>query len=152
MNLTCYPYSSNHCYKNYSFYSKGPNGIIKKTVVYTKFFDHPVMYKLAFGDENPYTGEVSDLIKSNNNDRDIVLATVAKTINDFSNYYGNQLIFATGSTEIRTRLYQIGISALWNEIQKDFDLWGSRDGNWHKFQRNVNYQAFLAKRNQHLHL
>lgn len=102
MNLERYEHFSDNDFQNYFFFSDGPKGIIKKAIVYTKFNDNPVMYNLAFGDIDPVTEEISDSVKSNYEDRDVVLATVANTINEFSDHYGNHLIFATGSTSSRS--------------------------------------------------
>ena len=79
-------------------------------------------------------------------DRDVVLATVANTINDFSDRYGNQFIYAKGSTPARTRLYQMGISNLKDDISTDFDIYGIIGGVAHPFKKNVNYEGFLVKR------
>lgn len=48
-------------------------------------------------------------VVSNNEHRDIVLATVANTIVEFCNQYGYHYIYAKGSTTARTRLYQMGL-------------------------------------------
>jgi hypothetical protein len=68
---------------------------------------------------------------------------------DFQEALPEQLIAAPllGSTPSRTRLYQIGINRLWQEIRKDFMVWGYKDGDWEDFRSNVNYEAFLVKRN-----
>jgi len=42
-----------------------------------------------------------------------------------------------GSTIARTRLYQIGISSLLNEISMDFDIIGSKNGILHEFQKEM---------------
>jgi hypothetical protein len=147
MNLERYPYLAKNDFQDYEFYSDGPNGRIKKAVRFTKINDdEPVFYNLGFGDISEETDVIDDSIVSNNNDRDIVLGTVAKTIIDFTNIHGNHYIFATGSTRARTRLYQMGISRLWNEISIDFEVLGFKDGDWELFQKNVNYEAFLVKR------
>lgn len=146
MNLERYPYFAKNDYHEYSFYSDGPKGEIKKTVIYSKIQDEPTIYNLAFGDENPLTGDIDDKAVTNNHDRDIVLATVANTINDFSDRYGNHFIYTAGSTPARTRLYQMGLASLWKELSKDFDVYGYQDESWQQFQKNVNYEAFLVKR------
>ncbi|WEA03774.1 DUF6934 family protein [Mucilaginibacter sp. SJ] len=145
MNLERYKYFTND-YRAYEFYSEGPKGRIKKAVVYSKIQNNPTVYNLAFGDEDVVTGKIIDSIVSNNKDRDIVLATVAATIIAFSERYGNHFIYATGSSQSRTRLYQISINMLWSEIEEDFIVFGFRDGDWHEFQKNINYEAFLVKR------
>lgn len=75
-----------------------------------------------------------------------MLATVANTIIDFTNHYGNYSIVAEGNTPARTRLYQMGISNMPEEIKKDFEIYGLKDDDWHKFEKNVNYDGFLIKR------
>lgn len=56
MNLDRYNYVAGNNYHNYTFYSEGPKGRIKKTVIYTRISDDPVAYNLAFGDEDDKTG------------------------------------------------------------------------------------------------
>lgn len=146
MNLKRYAFQSNNDFQDYSFFSDGPNGQIKKVVVYSLFQEDPVIYNLAFGDENPETGEISDTVNSNNKDRDIVLVTVANTIYQFCERYGNHLIYASGSTASRTRLYQMSIARLLDDISAEFDVFGVISGDVVKFERNVNYVAFLVKR------
>jgi len=101
---------------------------------------------LGFGDEQEDTGELDGWVVTNNEDRDKVLATVAKTVVEFSNHCGKHYIYIKGSTSVRTRLYQIGISVFMEEISMDFDVYGSQGGVFYKFQKNVNYDAFLIKR------
>ena len=69
-------------FQDYEFYSKGPRGRIKKVVRYRRIENDPVTYNLAFGDEND-RGVVSDTVISDNQDKDMVLSTVANTINIF---------------------------------------------------------------------
>jgi hypothetical protein len=145
MNLPRYQYFTSN-FKDYVFFSEGPKGRIKKVVRFTKIEDNPDIYNLAFGDESQDSGNIDDLVVTNNYDRDIVLATVINTVIEFSNHFGNHYVYATGSTPARTRLYQIGISNLLNEISVDFDIYGWRDGVFYKFEKNVNYGAFLIKR------
>jgi hypothetical protein len=106
MNLPHYEYLTTD-YREYEFYSKGPKGSIKKLVTFVKIQEAPVIYNLAFGDADPVTGLMNDSVISNNEDRDVVLATVANTVNDFCNHYGDHFIYAKGSTPVRTRLYQM---------------------------------------------
>jgi len=146
MNLEHYPYYATADFQEYSFYSEGPKGLIKKVVKFLKAQDDPVVFNLGFGDEDPLTGSVSDTVATDNKDRDIVLATVANTINTFCDHYGDQFIYAEGSTPARTRLYQMSISRLWEEISSNFDIYGLKDGSFQNFQQNVSYEGFLVKR------
>ena len=146
MNLPHYNYLISYDFTDYKFYSEGPKGKITKVVRYTKIEENPDLYNLAFGDEQHDSWEINDSVITNNNDRDLVLSTVANTVIDFTNYYGECNIVAKGSTTSRTRLYQIGISGLLEEISIYFYVYGLKDDIWHDFQKNVNYEAFLIKR------
>ena len=146
MDLKRYPYFSNNNFLDYEFYSDGPKGKIKKVVRFTKVFEDSTIYNLGFGDVDEENGRFDDNIITNNEDRDMVLATVANTIIDFTNYYGDHYIYAEGSTPARTRLYQIGIANLWDEISLYFEVYGLANDSWHKFEKNVTYEAFLVKR------
>jgi len=147
MNLERYNYFTND-YQAYEFFSEGPKGRIRKLVIFTKIPDtEPAIYNLAFGDAHPVSGKIDDEVISNNEDRDIVLATVANTIATFCDHYGNKYIYAEGSTPSRTRLYQMGIAGIWDEISTDFEVFGLKNGYWQSFNPNgVNYDAFLVKR------
>lgn len=148
MNLERYHYFNSNDYRAYEFYSYGPKGRIKKLVLCTKVPDtEPPLYNLAFGDKHPETGNLDDEIVSNNQDRDKVLATVANTIVEFCNHYDNPYVYAEGRTPSRTRLYQMGIAGLWDEISADFEVFGLSGEHWHKFEPySINYEAFLLKR------
>jgi len=145
MNLPHYTYLTTD-YQEYEFYSEGPKGSIKKLVTFAKIQEEPVIYNLAFGDADLITGQMNDSVTSNNEDRDIVLATVAHTVIDFCHHYGDHFIYAKGSTPVRTRLYQMGISGLLDEITLNFDIYGVIENAAYPFERNVNYEAFLVKR------
>ena len=147
MNLDRYPYFASNNFQDYTFYSNGPKGQIKKGVRFSIMNDNPIIFNLAFGDIFDGTELIVDVTVSNNNDRDLVLATVANTIFDFSNNFGNHYIFAIGSTNARNRLYQMGIAGLWSEISRDFEVLGFKDGRWRAFQKNVNYAAIPKLRN-----
>lgn len=146
MNLPRYEYYASSDQQYFSFYSDGPNGHIKKVVVYSKMNNDPVVFNLAFGDEDPVTHQINDDTRTNNDDRDLVLATVAITVNEFSERHGNHYIYAVGRTPARTRLYQMSIARLLDEIKQDFEILGFVEDNWRDFERNVNYEAFLVKR------
>jgi hypothetical protein len=147
MHLDCYQYLAKNDYYDYEFVSDGPKGKIRKAVRFTKVRDgNPGFYNLGFGDIDEISDTINDQVVTDNGDRDKVLATVALTVMDFTNIHGSHYIIAQGSSPSRTRLYQIGISRLWNEISADFDVFGFADNHWHAFQHNVNYEAFLVKR------
>jgi hypothetical protein len=108
--------------------------------------NEPVVFNLAFGDEDPITGDINDDVITNNEDRDMVLATVANTIHAFTACYGNHFIFAEGNTPSRTRLCQMSIARLLDEISTDFDVYGIIGDKVFRFKTNVNYEAFFIRR------
>ena len=131
----------------FQFNSKGPNGMIKKGVIYTL---HKVSgltyYNLAFGDLDEETGDINDFSISNNNDRDKILATVAITILKFTESFPDALIYAKGSTPSRTRLYQMSIGLNYDEVSEYLKVYGLQKDRWNSFEKNVNYEAFIVLR------
>lgn len=131
----------------FEFVSVGNKGHITKVIHFFKISDS--FYNLGFGDKDAESGEISDSIVSNNGDSQKVLATVAASVNAFTNKYPNALVYATGSTKSRTRLYRIGITNNLDEILKDFEIFGEiigPNGTFQEFQKGVKYQGFLVKR------
>ena len=128
----------------YHFYSEGPQGRIKKAVIYAPIEDD--IFNIAFGDWDEKGRRINDSNRTNNRDRDKVLATVAFTALDFTNRFANISIFAEGSTAARTRLYQIGITNNLLEINRYFEIEGFSNGEWELFRRGKNYEAFLIER------
>lgn len=143
MNLNKYPVVSTNEHRKYEFLSVGPNGYIKKYISYETYGDN--LYNLAFGDWSDFEQGMNDKVRSNNGDRDKILATVAATVIEFIEHYPDAIVFAKGSTPSRTRLYQMGILANWQEINKTFVIEGLINNEWQPFERNKNYQAFMAR-------
>lgn len=141
MNLDKYPVISTNEHLIYEFLSEGPNGTIKKVVVFDQL--QPDLYNLAFGDWDETTQQLIDDARSNNADRDKVLTTVAHAVVDFMQHRPNARLYAEGVTKAKTRLYQIGINANWEEISQLFDIKGFVNNPWEPFQRNKNYEAFV---------
>lgn len=127
----------------YEFLSQGARGTIKKVIVYQKMSGFDNTFNLAFGDWDEQNQKINDQSRTNNNDRDKVLATVASTISDFIEYNPGSSIFVRGSTAARTRLYEIGIASHLEMINKDFDIYGLYKGDWELFERGKHYDAFL---------
>ena len=64
-----------------------------------------------------------------------VLATVASTVYAFIEKYPNSYILLIGSTNVRTRLYRMGITNNLAEITEDFVVYGFTDKeNWVEFE------------------
>lgn len=131
-----------HDYKYYKFTSVGVKGNITKVVRYYDL-DLDNYYNLGFGDQDPVTGQLDDLIITNNGDSEKVLATVAMTLFTFTSRYPKAKVYVTGSTEARTRLYRMGIAHHLCSIEIDFKVEGLLDGEWQAFRKDVPYEAFL---------
>lgn len=92
------------------------------------------------------TEQMDDLVVSNNQDKQKVLATVALVVKDFIEDYPNAIIFAKGSTNVRTRVYQIGISLILEEISYTYQILGYVDNRWGFFEKGINYESFLLSK------
>jgi len=147
MNLERYDFSTNETFLDFEFESEGPKGKIKKIVRYSPQNANGITYfNLGFGDRNEETGKIDDRSVSNNKDRERVLATVAATVLAFTQHFPDVMVYAKGSTQSRTRLYQMGIVANWDEIEPLLEVFGFANGQWERFSKNVNYEAFLVLR------
>jgi hypothetical protein len=123
MNLDEYELKSGERLEVYEFVSIGQIGRITKIVQYTPT-NYKDLYNLGFGDKNAETGEIDDNVISNNGDSEKVLATVVATLYAFTDTHKNALVFATGNTKSRTRLYRMGITKYLEEVQQDFEIFG----------------------------
>ena len=141
MNADKYPVISSEDHTAFEFLSEGPNGTIKKIIHYQKITS--TVFNLAFGDWDEENLTLWDLARSNNADRDKVLATVAFTIFEFMDNHPEAIVIAQGATPSRTRLYQMGIKANWKEISLLFRVKGLIEGVWSDFEMTKNYEAFL---------
>ncbi len=147
MNRPQYLYKSEEEFRVYSLYSEGIKGLVKKMVVFSYTGENDI-YNLGFGDYNSETKTIDDEIITNNGDSLKVLATVASTVYAFTEKHPNALVFATGSNNVRTRLYRMGIANNLEEIKADFEVYGLRVDNsvWEEFISGDDYEAFIVKR------
>ena len=129
----------------FEFTSRGNKGLIKKRVVFEQIGKENI-FNLAFGDVDETTDKFDDLVVTNNGDSEKVLATVASAVYLFSKKYPDAMIYAKGSTPVRTRLYRIGISNNFEELTELFNVLGLLDMKWCVYEKNKNYSAFLIKR------
>jgi hypothetical protein len=131
VNLDAYQYKTNESYLDYEFFSEGPKGRIKKIVRSTpRNAGGITCFNLGFGDWDEIEKKVDDRSITNNQDKNRILATVAATVLEFTRRFPDVLVYATGSTPARTRLYQIGIAANWNEIEALLYVYGYTDSRW----------------------
>jgi hypothetical protein len=145
MKLPKYELKAEKSLHVYEFISEGPKGRIPKLI---KFSETALkgFYNLAFGDKDLKTGEINDIVVSNNGDSEQVLATVVSAVYAFTDYEKLAWVYATGSTKSRTRLYRSGITKYHEEIKNDFEIYGLREGEWEEFKKEIDYTAFVVRR------
>jgi hypothetical protein len=144
MRLDRYHLNISNDFIAFEFVSESPNRKIIKSVRFIKADDN--IYNLAFGDKKPDEDDFDDDVVSNNGDKQKVLATVAASVFIFTEKYPEAWVHATGSSNSRTRLYQIGISQNLEELEKYFKIYGLYENKWIPFVKNKPYEAFIVKR------
>ena len=145
MRLEQYRLKANRTYLSFQFTSEGPKGKISKLIIYSETHIGGV-YNLAFGDRIGNTNEIDDMIVTDNKDSEKVLATVANSMYLFTDKYPQSWVVLTGSTQARTRLYRMGISIYFEELNKDFHINGYTDNKWVNFDKNIDFEAFSIKK------
>jgi Ni,Fe-hydrogenase I large subunit len=145
MKIPKYPLVSSDTLLSFEFISEGNRGLIQKLVRYQPT-NVKNLYNLAFGDKDLETGDIDDTIISNNGDSEKVLVTVVATLYAFTDRYPKAMIYVTGSTKARTRLYRMGISKYLSEITEDYEILGEKDDDWEHFKKDTEYEGFLVRR------
>ena len=105
----------------FEFVSVGIRGKITKIVQFTPT-NYKDLYNLGFGDKKGKNGLIDDTIVSNNGDSEKVLATVVSILFVFLENNKKAMVYVSGSTESRTRLYRMGISKYFSEVKDNFDI------------------------------
>lgn len=145
MKIEKYHLKSDNTLTYFEFISIGSKGAVRKIVEF-QATSTPGLYNLAFGDKNPETGESDDLAISNNGDTEKVLGTVVSALYAFFNRNPEAIVYATGSTPSRTRLYRMGITKFFDDIQNDFYLYGQIGDKLYVFEVGEEYEGFVAQR------
>jgi hypothetical protein len=131
----------------YTFYSEGPRGRIRKGI---KFQLIPGVgnstFNLLFGDFKQGTDQLDDRSITNNHDRLKVLHTVAWAVTDFLKFRLSAIIFIKPSTGPRARLYQMLISSIWMEVCEEYQILGIYGKAALPFRRGMNYEGFIVSR------
>jgi hypothetical protein len=145
MNLEKYALKAESSLTVFEFNSEGSKGVIPKLIQF-QGTDEPNLYNLAFGDKNTETAKINDMAVSNNGDTEKVLATVVAALYAFFDKYPTAYVYATRSTKARTRLYRMSITRFYNEMIRDFYLYGQVGDNFSEFEPGKDYVAFLCQR------
>ena len=145
MKVEKYHLKADNTFTHFEFISVGSKGAIRKMIEFqtTSF---PNLFNLALGDKNAETGEIDDLAISNNGDTQKVLGTVVAALYTFFDKNPEAIVYATGTTQARTRLYRIGITKFYYEIQNDFYLHGRIGDKLYIFEKGIEYEGFIAQR------
>ncbi|SHN12461.1 hypothetical protein [Chitinophaga sp. CF418] len=128
-------------YEAFDFFSIGKRGIAPKRIAFIPT-DQEAVYNLVFGDINA-EGEIDDEVISDNGDRNKILATVIYVVNTYLEAYPERIVFFTGSTEGRIRLYRIVISVHYTDFSKKFDIYCQTETGIVPFKRNIEAKGFL---------
>jgi hypothetical protein len=132
----------------YRFVSIGPKGEIQKLIQFEPT-NIPGIYSLAFGNCTT-DGSIDDLAINDNKDRNKILATVVSSVYGFTMKYPDKMIFFTGSTPQRTRLYRMAITLNLDELSTDFQIFGIlKDIDTFiqvPFQKESDYFGFMIRR------
>ena len=123
MKLPKYEIEAEDSLEVFEFLSEGPKGSIQKII---KFSETALngFYNLAFGDKDLLTGDIDDKAVSNNGDSEKVLATIVSAVYAFTDREKDAWVYATGSTQTRTRLYRMGITKYLDEVKQDLMFMG----------------------------
>lgn len=139
-----YLFKSSDDHSSFEFISDGPNGRITKVVQFRKVPGEEY-FNLSLSDKDLISGNLRDDTVTNNSDRQKVLATVAEAVRMFAEFHPGALVFATGNTRARTRLYRMGISNNLESIEHEFDIFGLVNLQWFPFEKGIEYDAFLVR-------
>jgi hypothetical protein len=148
MNREEYPLIDDITHTKFNFFSKGPKGVIRKTIEFRDLGDNA--FNLCFGDWNESHQKIDDRSRTNNHDRQMVFNTVASAVLKFLKYFPAARIIAKGSTAARTRLYQIIINANLAEIRALLKVYGYQNGEWCRLEKGKSYGAFMVSYNDYL--
>ena len=109
------------------------------------------MVNLGFGDLKA-DGSIDDRIVSNNGDIIKILATIVDIVKHYTSKYPSAVIFFTGSTDERTRLYRRILKMYFQSFYSEFAIYGivgtENNNRTVHFDpgSNEEYLAFLIKR------
>jgi hypothetical protein len=148
MKLDRYELKADDQLTTFDFLSEGPKGKIEKIIQFILIYQNN-LYNLAFGDRDYLTGEIDDKVVTDNGDSEKVLATIVAAVYSFCDKLPEALIYATGSTAARTRLYRMGINKYYDIVKEDFQIFGQTKSEWENYEKGKNYEAFVVKRKKY---
>lgn len=139
-----YPFLANEATGHFKFQSVVKRGTFEKTIELTKLA--PDQYNLALLDFDPGTQDYTDNSVTDNGDMPEILATVMAVVLDYLSQYPERSIIITGNSSSRTRLYQIAIRKIFDQVQDLLTVLGYKNEEWQSFEPNQSYESFLIAR------
>ena len=133
----------------FEFLSVGRRGKFLKLIVFRPT-EYDNLFNLVFGDMT--TGGRLDVNSiSDNGDRNKILATIFSAIDKYTKRYPERMIYFTGSTEARTRLYRMAIGLHLEELSLTYEIFAQMKSQdqFIKFQKNMEISAFVIRRKAH---
>lgn len=131
-------------YSVFEFLSVGRRGVIAKRIIFAPT-DFPDIYNMTYGDID-INNEINDLTISDNGDRNKILATLAYVIEEYLEKYPDRIIFFTGSTYGRTRLYRMAISINIEYLSSKFNIHCQTDNGIIEFEEHTQITGFLISK------
>lgn len=131
----------------YYFESKGINGIITKTVIFSPFSINSNLFNLALMDYNENTHTFSDMTNSNNGDITKVLATVALIIHDFLQKNKTATVYFEGNTTTKRNLYNRIIKNNYDYFIENYEIRGSVEEQSELYIIGKQYDGFYILNN-----
>ncbi|WP_409013372.1 DUF6934 family protein [Dyadobacter sp. CY343] len=141
-----YPFEASLDYLSFDFVSCSESRKIRKRVEFVPIGAE--LYNLAFGDVNTYN-DIDDQVITNNRDMEKVLSTVIHIIYVFLSVFPSRVLYFEGSTQSRTRLYQIVLKRERTNWGDMFEVYGMAEGRIRIFDNCINFESFLIKRRNH---
>jgi hypothetical protein len=141
--------------ENFEFYSHGEKQYlmgVNYSYIGIEATTGKQVYNLGFGvlRINSETGleEIDDSVKTNNGDRDKILATVAFTALSFFDKHPDTIIYFEGSSPSRIRTYQMALNHHFETLKKDFLIRGYTEEDYlpEEFEKDKKYVAFLIEK------
>lgn len=116
--------------------------VIPKVIVLSST-DLPRIYSLTLANLLA-DGSLDDTTVSDNGDMEKILATVFQCMAAFLDDHPTSIVAFAGSSESRTRLYQIAIARELEEASNRFNIWGLTQDVIEPFQRSKAYDGFMV--------
>ena len=140
MHQPFYPFSILDEAQRFDFISIGKEQIPKTIVFYQT--DDPLFFTLTLANVLA-DGRLDIRTKSNNGDLEKILSTVFRVIEIFLSHNPEVIVGFAGSSDSRTRLYQIAIAKELVLVVKRFNVWGLTPDGVEPFNPGQRYDGFF---------